>query len=152
MIAISLLLFAGLGCNFSAGLNSGGQNANTETKPSDTKPATANKPAKLDSYSIKGIKFAYYKIPPDLKESDLIETAQKIHEAEPDTQLILVDDDSELAAYIKYAKAISGLGELEDPMPMKWADKHIIANVQKYTSGKFVLCEGYGSKEIADLK
>jgi len=37
-------------------------------------------------------------------------------------------------------------------MPAEWADKHIIANVQKYMSGKFVLCEGNGSKEIADLK
>ena len=37
-------------------------------------------------------------------------------------------------------------------MPQEWAHKHIVANVQLYMSGKFVLCEGNGSKEIAELK
>ena len=37
-------------------------------------------------------------------------------------------------------------------MPKEWADKHIVANVQKYMSGKFMLCKGAGYKEIAELK
>lgn len=141
LLVLPLLLFTALACSNLA--------KNSET---GSKPADPNRPAKLESYSIKGIKFAWYKVPAGLKGNDLIATAQKIHDQEPDTQLILVDDDSEMADYISYAKAISGQGEIDKPMPAEWADKHIIANVQKYTSGKFVLCEGNGSKEIADLK
>lgn len=148
LIIISLvLLVTGLACS------NKGNSANTgEKKASDTKSAKSGRSAKLDSYTIKGIKFAYYKIDSGLSKDELIAAAQKLHESEPDTQLILVDDDSELANYIKYVKAISGQGEIEGPMPAEWADKHIIANVQKYMSGKFVLCKGNGSGEIADLK
>ena len=140
-LVLPLLLFPVLGCSNVA------KNGETGSKPGD-----ANRPAKLASYSIKGIKFAWYKVPAGLKGDELIETAQRIHDQESDTQLILIDDDSQMADYIAYAKAISGQGEIDKPMPAEWADKHIIANVQKYMSGKFVLCEGNGSKEIADLK
>jgi len=140
-IVLLLLLFTTLACSNLAN--------NSET---GSKSADLNKPTKLESYSIKGVKFAWYKVPAGLRGDDLIATAQKIHDQEPDTQLILIDDDSEMADYISYAKAISGQGEIDKPMPVEWADKHIIANVQKYMSGKFVLCEGNGSKEIADLK
>ena len=152
-IVLPILLGFGLACS------NLGDNSTSNSKPSNTAKASPeatkqsdSKNAKLDSYTIKGIKFAYFKIPAGLKESELIEVAQKLHEQEPDTQLILVDDDSELKDYISYAKAISGQGEIDKPMPAEWADKHIIANVQKYMSGKFVLCKGNGSSEIAELK
>lgn len=153
VIALPLIILVGIGCsNFDISTNSN-QNSSGANKTEDSKKTVAaSAPAKLDSYSIKGIKFAYYKIPSGLKKEDLVAMAQKIHDQEDDTQLIFVDDDSKVAEYIKYAKAISGIGELEDPMPMEWADAHIVANVQKYMNGKFVLCEGYGSKEIAELK
>lgn len=152
LLALSLLLATALACS---DLADGTRNADkpaSAPQAKDTRAPTADSPAKLDSYTIKGIKFAYFKIPAGLKKDDLIATARKLHEREPDTQLVLVDDDSQLADYIKYVKAISGQGEIDKPMPLDWADKHIIANVQKYTSGKFVLCEGYGSNEIAELK
>jgi len=153
LIVLPILFIAGIACSGLDSMSNGNQKPGTESKrTNDSNSVNGNKPAKLDGYSIKGFKFAYYKIPAGLKKEELIETAQKIHDQEADTQVILVDDDSKLADYIKYAKAISGQGELNDPMPMEWADKHIIGNVQKYTSGKFVLCEGYGSSEIADLK
>jgi len=147
LLVLPLLLFAALGCSDVA------KNSETGSKPVEAnKAADPSKPARLNGYTIKGIKFAWYKVPVGLKGDDLIATAQKIHDQEPDTQLLLIDDDSQLADYIAYAKAISGQGEIDKPMPAEWADKHIIANVQKYMSGKFVLCEGNGSKEIADLK
>jgi len=153
LFAAALVVMSGLACGDLGNSNKGGDKPSNGGKPLVEDKAKPNdKPAKLDSYSIKGIKFAYFKIPAGLKKEELIELAQKLHDQEPDTQLVLVDDDSELADYIKYAKAISGIGEIEKPMPMEWADKHIIANVQKYMSGKFVLCEGYGSSEIAELK
>ena len=141
LIVLPMLLLVAIGCSDTA-----------KTKETGAKPAEMNKPARLDGYSIKGIKFAWYKVPAGLNGDEIIATAQKIHEREPDTQLLLIDDDSQMRDYISYAKAISGQGEIDKPMPAEWADKHIIANVQKYTSGKFVLCEGNGSKEIADLK
>lgn len=107
---------------------------------------------RLTGYSLKGIKFAYYKIGSGLSEAQLIETAQKIHDAEPDTQIILVDDDSRLADYVAYVKAVSGPGDVSVEMPVEWADEHIVANIQKYMSGRFVLCRSYGFMEIADLK
>lgn len=127
------------------GLACSSENNSVNTK------SNSDKPLKLDSYTIKGIKFAYYKIPAGLEQNKLIEMAQILHEAEPDTQLILVDDDSKVAQYIEYAKGISS-GNVNVELPNEWANKHIVANVQKYMSGKFVVCEGNGYKEIAQLK
>ncbi|NUO52660.1 MAG: hypothetical protein HOV80_27755 [Polyangiaceae bacterium] len=121
-------------------------------KAAKTSTTSPDKTAKLDEYTIKGIQFVYFKVPAGLSREQLIEAAQKLHEQEPKAQLVLVDDDSKVKEYITYAKAISGQGELNEPMPQEWADKHIVANVQLYVSGKFVLCEGNGSKEIAELK
>lgn len=145
-LVLTALIAVNLGCTDDRNGNSGTGNQGASGK------ANA-KEAKLDSYTIKGIKFAYYKIPSGLGREDLIKTAQKIHDAEPDTQLILVDDDSKVKEYIAYVKAISGQGDIDKAqLPQEWADKHIVANVQKYTSGRFVLCESNGSVEIADLK
>jgi len=116
-----------------------------------TERGTINKPQKIESYEVRGVKFSYYLIPKNLRHDELVSTAQTIHEQEPDTQLILVDDDSQLADYVAYAKQIS-LGNSGGSMPKVWADNHIIGNVQKYLSGKWVLCEGNGYKEIAELK
>ncbi|MBK7802531.1 MAG: hypothetical protein IPJ55_07640 [Chloracidobacterium sp.] len=153
LLTATLAVASGIACSNLGNSNKSDDKPSNGTKSSpDAQTTSSGKPAKLDSYAIKGIKFAYYKIPSGLKKEELIEVAQKIHDQDSDAQLVLVDDDTELADYIKYAKAISGIGEIEKPMPVEWADKHIIANVQKYMSGKFVLCEGYGSSEIADLK
>jgi hypothetical protein len=106
---------------------------------------------RLDSYSKLGTEFVYYKIPTGLTREELIATAQKIHEGEPNAHLVLVDDDSQVEDYIEFAKLINP-GYNDVKMPKKWADQHIVANVQRYLNGKFGVCEGYGSKEIAELK
>lgn len=113
---------------------------------------SAAKAVALADYTIKGIQFAYFRIPAGLSREQLIAAAQALHEQQPKAQLVLVDDDSKLKEYVTYVKAISGQGELTGPVPQEWADKHIVANVQLYTSGKFVLCESNGSKEIAELE
>jgi hypothetical protein len=151
-LMLFLLLAAGLACSSLGDNEKNKDKPANETSSRDSGSAKAGKPRKLDSYSIKGIKFVYFMIPVGLTRAELIDTAQKLHQQEPDAQLILVDDDSELADYVSYAKAISGQGELDKPQPVEWADKHIIANVQKYMNGRFVLCEGNGSAEITDLK
>ena len=138
LIVLALVLAAALGCNFH------------DEKRAENKPS-APKNQKLESYTIKGLKFSYYKIPANLSREELIKTATELHREEPDAQLILVDDDSELAAYVKYAKDISS-GKYAAEMPIEWAEQHVVANVQKYMSGKFVLCEGIGHKEIAEIE
>ena len=145
-LVVVAIIAVNIGCADDGKGNSGTSNQGIGGK-------VAVKETKLDSYTIKGIKFAYYKIPAGLNREELIKLAQKIHDSEPDTQLILVDDDSKVKEYIAYVKAISGQGDIDKvELPQEWADKHIVANVQKYTSGKFVLCESNGSVEITDLK
>jgi hypothetical protein len=141
LLVLSLVIGIGLACSFD-------KKDAKSSSPNDSEKF----PKKLDNYEIKGFKFAYYQIPKGLNEEKLLKVAQAIHEQENDTQLILVDDVSKVADYIKYVKAVSGSGEIEEPMPQEWADEHIVANVQKYMNGRWVLCEGYGYKEIADLK
>ncbi|MET0754109.1 MAG: hypothetical protein ABWZ66_12075 [Pyrinomonadaceae bacterium] len=106
---------------------------------------------KLQTYSLRGLNFSYYKIPANLKREDLIKTAQEIHDGEPEAQLILVDDDAQVTEYINYAQAFSR-NDFDAKLPKEWANKHVIANAQKLVSGKWQLCEGYGYREIADLK
>lgn len=145
LLILTLVLSIGLACS--------AENENQATQiPSKftTNDEDIDKPRKLEGYEVRGIKFSYYLIPQNLSHDDLIATAQKIHEQEPDTQLVLMDDDSQLADYVEYAKQIS-LGNRASTMPKAWADRHIIGNVQKYLSGKWMLCEGNGYREIAEL-
>ena len=146
LLVLILVTGIGLACNFKTG----------DTKIADDRGAEVSNeeslPKKLDAYEIKGFKFAYYLIPADLGREDLLKTAGEIHRREPDTQLVLVDDDSGVADYIKYVKSISGAAESGAEMPQEWAEKHIVANLQKYMNGRWVLCESYGYKEIGDIE
>lgn len=147
LLAATIFLGAGLACEESNSNQASADKAGPKTT------GTSKDTTKLDDYTIRGFRFVYFRIPAGLDRDKLIETAQKLHDAVPDAQLILVDDDARLKDYIKYVKALSGEGDIEDTDPVTdWADKHIIANVQKYASGKFVLCKGNGHEEIADLK
>lgn len=144
LFVLILLLSVGLACD----------NFGTSESPTfrnyNEKPETETAPKRIDGYTLRGFEFAYYKIPANLSREELVALAKKIHDEEPKAQLILVDDDSQVQDYIAYAKAISA-GNYEAKLPKEWADKHIVANVQKMVSGKFVLYEGYGYKEIAEL-
>ena len=52
---------------------------------------------------------------------------------------------------MKDPKAVSA-GNYDAELPKQWAEDHIVANVQKLLSGKWMLYESYGYKEIAELK
>ena len=94
-IVLPLVLGFGLACS-----NIGGNSTSNTSKPSpESTKQSDSKLAKLDAYTIKGIKFAYFKIPAGLKENELIDVEQKLHEQEQETQLVLVDDESELKDY-----------------------------------------------------
>lgn len=155
--SLNLLLGMTLCLGFTLACSLGGENRNQaggNSQPGAT-PAAKQAPEKgarkLDSYTLRGLTFSYYLIPAGRSRDELIRTAQEIHRGEPDAQLVLVDDEAGVQEYIAYAKAISQ-GNSEAKMPREWADKHIVANLQKLMSGKWRLYEGYGYKEIADLE
>jgi hypothetical protein len=125
--------------------NGGAQNGNASTKQA------AKLPRKLDGYTLRGLTFSYYLIPAGLSRDELMKTAQEIHASEPEAQLILVDDESGVADYVSYAKGMSQ-GNQDVQLPKEWADKHIVANLQRLMSGKWMLYEGYGYKEIGEVK
>ena len=147
LLVLILLLGISLACNRSEAKP--GIKNQTETRTTKIEKSDENE--RLDSYSLRGLEFIYYKIPSNLSREQLIETAQKLHEAEPKAQLILVDDDSQVEDYVKYAKAVSS-GDYDAEFPKQWAEDHIVANVQKLLSGKWMLYESYGYKEIVELK
>ena len=148
LLVLILLLGISLACNRSEAKPD--FKNQTETRATKTEK-NGGETQRLDSYSLRGLEFIYYKIPSNLSREQLIETAQKLHEAEPKAQLILVDDDSQVEDYVKYAKAVSS-GDYDAEFPKQWAEDHIVANVQKLLSGKWMLYESYGYKEIAELK
>lgn len=144
LLAMSVLLVLACKCG-----------TNVETSETQTeKPGVSTKsnelPRRAESYEIKGFKFTYYLIPKDLNREALIETAQKLHDAEPDRHLILIDDESGLADYVNYAKEFSK-GNPEAEYPKAWVDEHIIANVQKNMDGSWNLNESNGYEKIAKL-
>ena len=130
--------------------NEAGSN-NQGSGTTQSKQETGKLPRKLDGYTLRGLTFSYYLIPAGLSRDELMKTAQEIHQGEPDAQLILVDDESGVGDYIAYAKGVSQ-GNQDVKLPKEWADKHIVANLQKFMSGKWMLYEGYGYKEIGELK
>jgi len=142
-----LLLVIGLTCPSCGDGRDAKQPAEADASAKKPEPG----PLRLDGYTIRGFLFAYYLIPSGLSREELIAAAPALHDREPKAQLILVDDRSQLAAYINYAQE-SSRGNREAPFPQEWADRHVIANVQKYMSGKWMLCESYGYVEIAELK
>ncbi|HEY0426310.1 MAG TPA: hypothetical protein VGC76_00760 [Pyrinomonadaceae bacterium] len=141
LLVLTLIFVTGLACS-----GPGGGNVRTMTEAKNTQLTE-----KLESYTLRGLRFSYYKIPAGLKKEDLIKTAQEIHEGEPDAHLVLVDDDAQIAEYINYARAFSK-NDFDAELPKEWADKHIVANLQRLVSGKWQLYEGYGYREITNLK
>jgi hypothetical protein len=144
---IVILLGLSLACGPSS--NSGGGKPPAQTGEVAKVPEA--KPQRLESYTIKGMTFSYYLIPAGLSREDLIATAQGLHDFEPRAQLILVDDTAELQNYINYAKEFSR-GNIDAYYPLEWAKRHVIANLLLYVSGKWMLCEGVGANEIAQLR
>ena len=152
LLVLILLSAFGLACNLSEAKTDGGAaDVKTQSGTEKAKTKKTGETERLDSYSLRGGEFVYYKIPAGLSREELIETAQRLHEEEPKAQLILVDDDSQVTDYIKYAKAVSA-GQYDADFPKQWAEDHIVANVQRLLSGKWILYESYGYREIAELK
>ncbi len=117
----------------------------------EPKAEATGSPKRLDSYTLRGIIFSYYLVPAGLSEEELVTEAGRIHAREPDAQLILVDDESGVPAYVEYAKAVS-TGRTDVELPQAWADAHVIANLQKLMGGKWMLYKSYGYEELGEVR
>lgn len=148
LVAIGVIFF---GINLSFWSCSSSDEVKPPARKSEAAKDSGRKTQRLDSYTIRGMTFTYYLIPSGLDREELIAAAQALHHGEPKAQLILVDDTQQLKDYINYVKEFSR-GNLDAYFPTEWAKQHAIANVQKFTSGKYKLCRGIGVDEIADLK
>jgi hypothetical protein len=152
LLIITLLVGSGLACKLGGeNRNEAGGNSQSGGGTRESKQEAGKKPRRLDGYTLRGLTFSYYLVPAGLSRDELMRTAQEIHAGEPNAQLILVDDESGVPDYITYVKAVSQ-GNTDAQLPREWADKHIVANLQKLMSGKWMLYEGYGYKEIGELK
>jgi hypothetical protein len=149
LFGLMLFLVLALACSLGGGSNN--NNSNQQGNALAVSQESGTRHRRLDSYTLRGLKFSYYLIPAGLSRDELIATAQELHDADPDAQLLLVDDDSQVQEYITYVKAVSQ-GNEEAKLPKEWADKHIVANLQKLVGGKWMLYESNGYKEIALLK
>lgn len=144
---LSVLLFAalGFGCRANVGDVSEAKKISQANQPESAAAAKLGVDYQRDG------KIVYYKIPAVISNDKLIEIAGKLHAKEPGANIILVDDDSQAVEYIRYVNETKS-GLVKTKMPKDWADKHIVANVQKHVNGKFVLCLGRGFQEVAELE
>ncbi len=95
-------------------------------------------------------KWAYYLVPAGLSREQLLSETAALRRQEPDTQLVLVDDESRVRDYMAHARAVSE-GRTDVPLPQARADAHVVANLQKLMSGKWMLYKGYGYEEIGEV-
>lgn len=151
ILIVGIMIVVGCTCGKDNGQNSSNKEIaqNSSDKPTSDKPGN-NLPKKLESYQIRSFKFSYYLIPKNQSRGQLIETAQKLHAEEPGTNLILVDDDSQLREYPDYVKEFSN-GNTGKPYPKEWVKNSLVANVQKFMDGKWYLCEKNLMEKITEL-
>ena len=166
-ISIALLCTIGLACNFKFGETSENKeiaknpassnktrqsNADDDGKSSSEKHS-ADLPKKLGSYNYQRFDYSVYLIPENMSEEDLTKIAQELHNDEPKSFLVLVDDDKKAKQYITYhEQAEKSAPDVE--FPKDWADEHIVASVIMFLEGerKWYLTKGYGYEKIAELE
>jgi hypothetical protein len=160
-VVVAALCLAGAACG-SAGDTQPGEAAGSTAAavsspaepaagPAEAPKADAGRSRRLDGYTARIFKWSYYLVPQGLGRDDLLEEAAAIHAREPDAQLVLVDDESRVKDYIAHAKAVTE-GRTDVELPQAWADEHVVANLQKMMSGRWMLYKGYGYEEIGEVK
>jgi hypothetical protein len=115
-----------------------------------TSGPAAGRSKRLGGYTVRIFKWAYYLVPAGLSREELLAEASALRRQEPDTQLVLVDDESRVKDYMAHARAVSERRN-DVPLPQAWADAHVVANLQKLMSGKWMLYRGYGYEEIGEV-
>ena len=179
LFVLGMFLIFGLACNFK--FDTAGDDSNKAVsrkqssadepkrksdKKTDSKISSdsdSESPSKLGSYAYQRFDYSLYLIPKNLSEDELIKIAQDLHEREPKTILLLVDDDEQAEQFITYHKQLedfyeqSGTDKPKVEYPNDWANKHIIGTVNLYLEGgerNWYLLEGsyLSDKKISKLE
>lgn len=160
IIVFGILSLFALACNFKIG--DAGDNPNTQIsrneKPTDEPKKEVSKtdydsPQKVGGYTYQRFDYAMYLIPKNLSEDELKKIAQNLHEQQPKTFLVFVDDKSKAEQYISYHKQADTKTPTVE-FPLDWANEHIVASVIMFLEGerKWYLTKGYGYEKIAELE
>jgi|GEM_PF-5348541 len=184
--AAAIFLFFGLACNFKLGDADGGSNTEIsrrknswngkiENRKNDAKKGSStddkpisrtsetDAPQKLGGYHYQRFDYSLYLIPKNLSKNELTEIARDLHEREPKTILLLVDDDREAEQFIAYHRQLEdfheqrGAEKPETEYPHDWANLHIVGTVNLFLeSGErnWYLVEGgsLSDKKISKLE
>lgn len=117
-------------------------------------------PKKLAEFNYRKMKHAVYllsNLGADEENVEFVKIAQKLHDAEPDTALILIDESSGLKCYLAFMKRVERLdgGAPEKEFLKAWAEEHILGSVGaegENQSRQWYLMLGYTHEKIAELK
>lgn len=96
---------------------------------------------KLEIWECRG-KVGHVLIPGKLSREELVELALKIHNDEWETGLFLVDDEAGAENHIRFMKQICKGEADKSTFPHEWADRHIIATIQRGSDATWDLYEG----------
>ena len=166
ILIVGILLIFALACNFKFGDTSEETNKEvSQKKDSDKKPKKktnekedsstpdGDAPEKIGGYTYQRFDYSLYLIPKDSGKEELTKIAQKLHDKELKSFIVLVDDDAKAEQYIVYhEQADKGASEVE--FPLDWANEHIVASVVMFLEGgkKWYLTKGYGYEKITELE
>lgn len=166
IISMLLLLAVSLACNFKFGDTSEdanieiNQKKNSDNKRSEKKidkensnNSDSDSPEKIGGYTYQCFDYSLYLIPKNLSADELKKISQKLHDKEPKSFIVLVDDDAKAEQYITHhEQADKGTPEVE--FPLEWANRHIVASVIMFLEGekKWYLTKGYSYEKIAELE
>ena len=184
--AAIIFLFFCLACSFKFGDAGGNSNAEIsrrkdssngkiENRKNDAKkekseednpisrPSQTDSAQKLGGYHYQRLDYSLYLIPKNSSKEELIEIARDLHEQEPKTILLLVDDDRDAEQFIAYHRQLEdfheqpGAEKPETEYPHDWANSHIVGTVNLFLeSGErnWYLVEGgsLSDKKISKLE
>lgn len=128
-----------------------------ERNDEDSDFSDPNAPKKLSDFTIGGDKHAVYLISnqSDIEDEEkFFKLAQKLHESEPETFLILIDDDSGLRQYIDFMKEndrLDGSARNRLEYSRAWVEEHILGYVvwiDENGQRNWYLLHKYGSKKL----
>lgn len=124
---------------------------NEETENSENTTVLGNNEyQKIETFPCNINPMGHALIASELSREELIELAQEIHIAEPETVVFLIDDKSEANDHINFMKQWCK-GEFDkSTFPEDWADRHVIAVIARGKDATWDLYEGAQKKVYLD--
>lgn len=109
-----------------------------------------NEYKKIETFPCNFNPMGYALIPRELSREELIELAQDIHIAEPETVMFLIDEAAQSNVHINFMKQWCK-GEFgKSTFPEDWTDRHVIAAIARGEDATWDLYEGAQKKVYLD--